>query len=242
MANTRFQAQLPKTVYEKKNSASKMFMKQLEKGKKNATMTQEERYHEILIEKTKEIEKELLSGINKYSFNLLGTDGSQAKAVSKSAQAILDKIAEKRAKRLEARLKKPDTLEITPKFYTGMQGGRVDAQGYIYDSAGQWILTIDKKTGKVKNRKTGTTVCKFKPGSPYSDFKIAAAIAKYDTTKQQGWWGETKGLGDCTNGVWEDYNPNSIHSSKAGSFWGGGSSKGGNIWGTGGDDKGGGWW
>ena len=102
----RFIPQLPEHVSNKsgKGSAKAAFMKKLKTGADPAD-NPEERYQEILKSKMNEVRSEAMKGA-KYTFNLPGTDPTQCKELSKGAQEIISKIAEKKAKQAEKRAKK----------------------------------------------------------------------------------------------------------------------------------------
>lgn len=242
----RFIQQLPKQFQTKNatNGAKSMFMNSVKKGNNGKVeLSKEERYQEIYKEKLNEVRSKALSGA-KYTFQLPGTDPTQCKQLSKGAQEIINKIAEKKAKAAEKKMKKADVVKIVPKAFTGLQGGRIDGRGYIYDSAGQWIMTVDKKTGKIKNRKNGCTVGKYNPNCGYSEHRLAELIGQLDTTKQAGWWAGAQGHAGSTpaDNTW----------GSGGSIWGNEQKSDGGIWGTGGsiwgstksdsDNNGGGWW
>lgn len=242
----RFIQQLPKQFQTKNasNGAKAMFMNSVKKGTNGQVeMTKEERYQQIYKEKLNEVRSKALQGA-KYTFTLPGTDPTQCKQLSKGAQEIISKIAEKKAKRAEKKMKKADVVKIMPKAFTGLQGGRIDSRGYIYDSAGQWILTVDKKTGKIKNRRNGCTVGKYNPTCGYSEHRLCELVAQYDTTKQAGWYASPghahttplDSLGNATNGSIWGKESNSVGN---GSIWG----TGGSIWGNSDNkDNNSGWW
>ena len=237
----RFIQQLPSNFTNKNspNSAKAQFMKAIKKGsKKPEPPSAEERYNEIYKAKVEEIRNKAMQGA-KYTFQLPGTDSSECKKLSKGAQEIIEKIAEKKAKQAEKRAKKADVIKITPKHFTGMQGGRIDGKGHVFDSAGQWVMTVDKKSGKIKNRVTGSTMGKYNPGCTYSEHRMCELIGQLDTTKQNGWYAGSSGHGSAMPGegtVWGS----ETNSCGGGSLWGDNT---GGFWGGGSDDKkDGGWW
>lgn len=236
----RFIPQLPAQFSDKNNkkSAKAAFMNKIKNGGKGTNdMTQEERHQALVQEKMNEIRAEAMKGA-KYTFNLPGTDPTQCKELSKGAQEIIQKIAEKKAKQEEKKRKKADIIAVTAKSFTGAQGGRIDRNGNIYDSAGQCILTVDKKTGKIKNQ-AGSTVGNYNPDSTYSEHRVTELIAKYSTTNSRGWYAGTLGVnGNIGNGVWGK----DTDSCGNGSIWGSGSSGGGSVWGSKSDDNNSGWW
>lgn len=237
----RFIQQLPSQFKDKNSptSAKAQYMKAIKKGSKVNEPDQQERYNEILKQKMKEVHAKALQGA-KYSFQLQGTDASECRTLSKGAQEVLTKIAEKAAKREERRMEKADVVKIRPKAFVGLQGGRIDGNGYIFDSAGQWIMTVDKKTGKIKNRVTGCTLGKYKPDCTYNEHRITELIASHDTTKKAGWYGGTGGHGMQTPGggsIWGSEK----QSCGGGTIWGDNSCSSGNIWGNSNKDNSG-WW
>lgn len=216
-----------------------MFMKTHAKGgRKMSDISSEERYQEILKQKLDEVRGEALKGA-KYTFNLPGTDPTQCKELSKGAQEIIQKIAEKKAKQAEKRAKKADLVTVQPKYFTGQQGGRIDSRGNIYDSAGYCIMEVDKKTGKIKNKRTGNIVGNYNPNSSYSEHRICELIAQHSTTNNNGWYAGSQGHGfqECDGGVWGK----SSNSCGNGTIWGSSSDSGGNIWGHS-DNNNSSWW
>lgn len=239
----RFTPKLPEqfTTKDSKNSAKAMFMKNMQKGAKKAgDINAEERYNELYKEKLAELRNDALKGA-KYTFNLPGTDPAQCKELSKGAQEIIQKIAEKKAKQAEKRAKKASTVSINAKYFTGHQGGRIDGKGKIYDSAGQCILEVDKVSGKIKNTRTGNIVGNYNANSTYSEHRICELIAKHSTTNNNGWYAGAAGHGaqQPSGGVWGK----STESCGNGNIWGSsGNNSGGNIWGNSSDDNNNNWW
>ncbi len=237
----RFVPQLPGqfTGENTKNSAKAMFLKNHAKGSKKGVgdVSSEERYDELLQNKLEETRNEAMKGAS-YTFNLPGTDPAQTRQLSKGAQEVIQKIADKKAKQAQKKAKKADIVAVQAKYFTGMQGGRIDKSGKIYDGAGQVVLEVDKKSGKIKNAKTGSVVGKYDPNSPYSEHRICELISKHSTTNNRGWYAGTAGHGlqQATGGVWGK----SDNSAGNGSIWGNG---GGNIWGNNSSsDNNSGWW
>lgn len=238
---TRFIQQLPGSFTDKNNpnSAKAQFMKAFKKGSKKIEPDPKERYNEILKAKMKEVQAEASKGA-KYSFQLPGTDASECRKLSKGAQEVLQKIAEKKAKREEKRMEKADVVKVHAKHFTGMQGGRIDNRGYIYDSTGQWIMSVDKKSGKIKNRVTGCTVGKYNAACGYNEHRLCELIQKYDTSNQTGWYAGQGGGGihGKSGNVWGAES----QSCGGGSIWGDNTVSSGNIWGNKDDKDSGGWW
>lgn len=237
----RFVPDLPKSFRTKDspNSAKSQYMKALKQGSKKAGQQDaKERHNEIYKQKLNEVRNEAMKGA-KYTFNLPGTDPSQCKELSKGAQEIIEKIAEKKAKRAEKKMKKADIIQVKAKYFMGAQGGRIDSKGNIYDKSGQCIMKVDKKTGKIKHQ-NGNTVGKYNPNCSYSEHRIGELISKYDTANNAGWYAGAGGHAGTTpaDGVWGKQ----TESCGNGSIWGSsGSGGGGDIWGNKSDDKNG-WW
>jgi hypothetical protein len=237
----RFLQELPKQFQSKNapNSAKNLFIKSVQKGSKTGIeQSTDERYQEIYNAKLTDMRNKALKGA-KYTFALPGTDPASCRELSKGAQEIIAKIADKKAKRAEKKMSKADVVRITPKAFTGTQGGRIDNKGYIYDSAGQWIMTVDKKTGKIKNRRNGCTVGKYNSGCSYSEHRLCELISQHDTSKKAGWYAGSKAHGSAMpgeNSIWGKESG----SVGTGSIWGTG---GGNIWGhSENKDGNNGWW
>jgi hypothetical protein len=235
----RFLQELPKNFRDKNspNGAKAMFMNAMKKGATKPEQSQDERYQQIYKAKLTDMRNNALKG-GKYTFHLPGTDPTEARQLSKGAQEIISKIAEKKAKRDEKKMKKADVVKVQPKCFVGRQGGRIDNRGYIYDSAGQWIMTVDKKTGKIKNRRNGCTVGKYNPGCNYSEHRLTELISQLDTTHQNGWYAGSGGHAGSTpsDSIWGKESG----SVGTGSIWGGNTS---GFWGSNTEDKkDSGWW
>ena len=234
----RFVPQLPGQFTDKnsKNSAKAQFMKNLEKGNKKGAgqASAEDRYQDILNDKLEQTRNEAMKGA-KYNFQLAGTDPAQCRQLSKGAQEVIQKIAEKKAKQAAKKQKKADIVAVQAKYFTGMQGGRIDKSGRIFDAHGQVILEVDKKTGKIKN-KMGNVVGNYDPNSSFSEHRICELIAKHSGKSQSFTLGSgANGHGSGGGGIW-----GSSDNSQSGSIWGSG---GGGIWGSSSsDDNNSGWW
>lgn len=236
----RFVPQLPGQFTDKnnKNSAKAQFMKSMQKGSKKAAgdVSAEDRYQEMLQNKLEETRTAALKGAS-YTFNLPGTDAAQTRQLSKGAQEVIQKIAEKKTKQAAKKAKKSDIVSIKTKYFTGMQGGRIDKSGLIYDAFGKVVLTVDMKTGKIKNG-SGCVVGNYDPNSSYSEHRICELIAKHSTGKARNIHGTPAAQGADQGGgnIWGK----SDSSSGNGSIWGSG---GGNIWGSNNDsNNSSGWW
>lgn len=238
----RFIQELPSQFQDKNSSksAKTQFMKSVAgKGKKPTEKTAEERYQDILKEKMEEVRSKAMNGA-KYTFQLPGTDASECRELSAGAQEVLQKIAEKKAKKEEKKAKKEDVIKVSAKYFTGVQGGRIDAKGRIFDSKGQCILVVDKKTGSIKNARTGNIVGKYKAGCGYSEHRICELIGKYDTSRRAGWHAGAAGHAGASTG-WGTL----PESSSQGSIWGTTTSSndsGGSIWSTHSSDDNKSWW
>lgn len=210
----------------KKQSGKDAFMKKM-RGESDDKLSPEERYQKMVEEKTAAIKKEAMKGA-RFGVSLPGTDASQdSRQMSKSAQEMIDKMARDKAKKALKKAKRKE-VNIQPKLLTGMQGGRIDSDGRIYDSHNKCIAKIDKKTGKVKSS-SGTHICNW-TGSSYNEYTIARFIEKNNHARGGSIYG-TKGHGGAT----------------AGGIWGGGGSapsapSNTDMWGNKKDDGGGGFW
>ncbi len=204
-----------------KRSAKDMFIKKM-KGESDENLTSDERYKKMVSEKMDAYKKEAMKGA-KFGVMLPGTSGGGERQMSKSAMETLEKMARDKAKREMKKGSKRKEVNITPKFLTGMQGGRIDADGRIYDSHNKIVASIDKKTGKVK-ASNGTHICNWS-GSSYNEYTIARFLEKSNHSRGGSLYG-TKGHGGNTGG----------------GVWGSGSSGGGtDMWGNKKDDGGGFW-
>lgn len=240
----RFTPQLPSQFTQKnsKNSAKAAFLKSVKDGgKKPSEQTAQERHQEIFNQKLEEMRSEAMKGA-KYTFQLPGTDASQCHQLSKGAQEIIQKIAEKKAEKDKKKMKKTDKVAVRPKYFGGQHGGRIDSKGNIYDGAGQCILQVDKKTGKIKHAASGNVVGNYNPDSTYSEHRISELIAKYASTNQRGWYAGTPGLsgGAASDGgsVWGKESESCGNAS----IWGSAPSGGGSIWGSNKEDNNSSWW
>ncbi|MAR55636.1 MAG: hypothetical protein CMM93_00490 [Rickettsiales bacterium] len=173
-------------------------------------------------EKLAELKKNALGG-SKVKYHMVGYEKTE-RGTSLGAQQLLEKIAEKKAKKeREVLKKKMNEVKILPKSFVGAQGGRIDAKGNIFDSSGQMILKVDKATGKIK-AKNGNTVGKYKPNSTLAEHQMCELISKYDTSKKGDFRHGSKGHGSG-GGIW----------GSGGSIWGSNDSGGGggtNVWGN----------
>lgn len=231
----RFVPQLPGqlTGENNKNSAKAQFMKAHAKGSKSggSDLSGEDSYKEMLQGKLEETRNAAMKG-STYTFSLPGTDPAQCRQLSKGAQEVIQKIAEKKAKQAAKKGSKADIVAVQAKYFTGMQGGRIDKGGKIYDSAGQVVLEVDKKSGKIKN-KVGNVVGNYDPNSPYSEHRVCELIAKHSTANKAGWHagGGIHGTQESSGSIWGK----SDNSAGNGSIWGSG-------WGGGDSDNNSGWW
>lgn len=252
----RFVPQLPSQFTDKnsKKSAKAQFIKKVKDGSNKKTQDAREKYKELLHEKMDELQAAAMKGA-KYTFQLPGTDPTQTRELSKGAQEVLEKIAAKKAKREAKKREKSDIISITPKAFGGLQGGRIDGRGFIYDSKGQCIMEVCKKTGRIKNVRTGNIVGKFKPGCTYSEHRLCELIAKFDTSKQAGWhagmnghngslptmeWGSDSNFMDGKS-VWGG-SSNASKQATTKDIWGNSQNERKNIWGHTTNDDNNGWW
>ena len=100
----------------------------------------------------------------------------QEKEITKGREQAIEHY---KMKRMKARLKVRDQrVEVVPKFYMGMHGGRVAKDGKIMNAKGQIVMNINLNTGVITNR-FGMKVGKYNPHSSTNDFKIQRLIDKY---------------------------------------------------------------
>lgn len=211
----------------KKRSAKETFMKQM-KGIDDSNLTPQEKYQKNLESKMSELRNQALLGGSKFKLNLPGTEGGEERALSKSAEAFIKALAEKKLREEEKKEKERAGVKVVPKSFTGMVGGRIDRKGKIYGPDGRKIGQINLKTGRATNN-WGTMICKYDPKSPYAEYKIASFIAHeyrpnkgtlYGTAPAGGAgggniWGSTSGSGGGMGGF---YGGNDDGGS--GGFWG----------------------
>jgi hypothetical protein len=223
--------------------------------------TAKERYKKEFDKKMEEYQSAAKKAMA-YSVKPPGTDWSEERELSDAAKEVLELMARKKAKKA-ARKKKHKVYKPVPKFYTGMQGGRIDGRGAIYGPDGRWIAQVCKKTGKVKSR-TGRVICRYNPKSSYCEYQIIRFIEwEYRTNKggvHTGAKGHAHALvgvfghaGDLEGAMFDSdgdgipdhgiYGGGSVHGGGGlyGSGGGGGGVHGGGgLWGSGGDDNSGG--
>jgi hypothetical protein len=98
-----------------------------------------------------------------------GAKAPEKAGMSKSAKKMMEMIAAKKAKKEMKAL--AQQVVIKPKSFSG---GRLDADGKVYDSMGKLVATIDPKNGNIKNA-YGVSVGKYK-GDMMGNNKIANMI------------------------------------------------------------------
>lgn len=204
-----------------KRSAKDIFMKKM-RGVDDSNLSPEELYKKNLDKKINEMRNQAM-GNSKYKFVMPGTEGGEERKLSKTAEAFIKRMAEKRLKEEQKKERDRQTLKVKAKAFTGMQGGRIDAKGRIYGPDQKLVGSVNLKTGKVANR-WGNHICKYDPNSPYTEYLIAQYIAKEYNPNKGTLYGV--GMAKPTGGM--------------GNFYGGGSSSGGGMgsfYGSSGDDK-----
>jgi hypothetical protein len=194
----------------KKRSAKDTFMKQ-QKGIDDSNLTPQEKYQKNLDSKMNDLRNQALLGGSKFKMSLPGTEGGEERKLSKSAEAFIRALAEKKMREEQKKEKERASIKVTPKSFTGMVGGRIDGKGRIFGPDGKKIGQINLKTGKATNN-WGTMICKYDPKSPYAEYKIASFIA-HEYRANKGTLYGTAPAGGAKGGM--------------GNFYGGGSSGGG---------------
>jgi hypothetical protein len=228
---SRFMPPSPFDTGKSKKTQSQRMLEGLRMGKSLKEANAIPTFEQLYAEKLAQLKKDALGG-KKYEFQLPGTEKAE-RGVSAGAQQVLEKMAEKKAKKEHEQLKKKmNEVRIIPKGFTGPQGGRIDRNGNIFDASGKQIMKVDKATGKIKAA-NGNTVGKYKPDSPYTEHKICELIAKLDSSKKGDFRHGTPGHGVMGGSIWGGAKEDS-----GGSVWGSG---GGNVWGNN-DDNNGGFW
>ena len=166
----------------KRRSAKEMFIAQMNgESDMYGGMSEEERYKKIFEDKLEELRTKAKSG-RKASVLLPGTDPGQERELSATAQKVIDDMINKRAKKFAKERSK--VVRVKPKVFTGVQGGRIDKNGNIFGPDNRWIAVVDKKTGKIRSRRGGFTVCTYNPSSSVCEFRITQFIAnEYRTGK-----------------------------------------------------------
>ncbi len=213
----------------KKRSAKETFIKQM-KGIDDSNLTPQEKYQKNLESKMSDLRNQALLGGSKYKMNLPGTEGGEERKLSKSAEAFIKALAEKKIREEEKKEKERSNIKVVPKSFTGMVGGRIDKKGKIFGPDGRKIGQINMKTGKATNN-WGTAICKYDPKSPYSEYKIASFIA-HEYRPNKGTLYGTAPAGGSQGGMGNFYGGGSSSGGGMGGFYGGGDNKGGGgFWG-----------
>ncbi len=231
----------------KKRSAKETFLNKM-RGIDEAKMSEEEKYKKIFDEKLEELRQQALTGGrgSKYKFSLPGTEQAEGeeKELSKSMEAFLRRMAMKKVKEQKKKDQERAQIKVKAQYFTGIQGGRIDAKGRIYGPDNRWVASVNLKTGKVMSR-SGMRICKYNAKSPYTFHLIAQYIAREYGPNKGSFMGGTNGYGTPASNAM--YGPNSTADPNAGmgSFYGGGSAPQGGMggfYGGGDDNKGGGFW
>ncbi len=227
----------------KKRSAKETFMNKL-RGIDDSKLTPEELYKKNLDKKINEMRAEAM-GNSKYKFCLPGTEGGEERGLSKTAEEFIRRMAEKKLKEEMKKEREKQQIQVKPRMFTGMQGGRIDAKGRIYGPDNRWCGSVNLKTGKVTTR-SGTRICKYDPKSPYTEYLITQHIAREYNPNKGTLYG-TNGHGGGMGGGIHGSGPGVGGGGGMGGFYGSGPSGGGGggmggFYGGGNDDKGGGFW
>lgn len=199
--------------------ASDMFKQGLKKGNSNLSPT--ERNKQMVQEKMAAMLQDAASGKKKFSFSLPGTAKGAEKQESEAVKQMKAQLAQKKAKRDSKKLQ--EAIKVEPKYFSGMQGGRIDSKGNIYNAHNQLVATVEIKSGKIMGV-TGVTIGKYVPNSPTAEYVITRYIAKMNNNMGRGGVG---GGGMDTGGASQSFDgmTGGIDSSKKGSIWGRSSKK-----------------
>ena len=158
----------------RKSTAKDAMMKQL-----MARITKKDAPPMTLAEKAKE------QVIQKSEQRLLEKNAHRSETYKKFLKNQIEKAAEAREKE---RVKKAQMV-IKPRVFHGPNGGRLTANGKIYDNSFKEILRIDKN-GNITN-KMGMKLGKYNPYSHSSMYKLERLVEKYcEKEKNKGrFWG-----------------------------------------------------
>ncbi|MBY0355408.1 MAG: hypothetical protein K2Q12_06710 [Rickettsiales bacterium] len=240
----------------KRRSAKDMFMAQMRGEDIYGGMSDDERYKKIFEEKLEELRTKA-KGSRKSSVVLPGTDPGAVRELSATAQKVIDDMLNKRAKKFAS--ERSRTVRVKPKVFTGVQGGRIDKNGNIFGPDNRWIASVDKKTGKIRSRRGGITVCTYNPNSSVCEFRITQFIANEYRTKKGNLYG-SRGHSGIGYGIYGQAGAGldgsgSIYSQVGSGFWSqntdgsegihGASGNDHSLWGwqnTSSDDNKGGFW
>jgi hypothetical protein len=151
----------------KKSAASAEMRQQIQKGGK-IKESADEKMKKMVQQKIDELQKAVMDGTAK-KFMMPGAKAPEKAGMSKSAKKMMEMIAAKKAKKEMKAL--AQQVVIKPKSFSG---GRLDADGKVYDSMGKLVATIDPKNGNIKNA-YGVSVGKYK-GDMMGNNKIANMI------------------------------------------------------------------
>lgn len=136
-------------------------------------------YKEML--QAKEVER-LKKGPPSKTLTSVGNRGTRAASKeeeqhSKGYEKAIKELAIKKMLQ-EQRARTGQGVEIKAKNFMGKHPGRIDAKGRIYNKENKIILTVDLKTGKIKNH-LGVAVGKYNAKSATNDFRIEKLLEKY---------------------------------------------------------------
>jgi hypothetical protein len=206
----------------KRRSAKEMFIAQM-RGEADmyGGLSEEDRYKKIFEEKLEELRTKAKNS-RRNSVMLPGTDPGQVRELSATAQKVIDDMINKRAKKFAKERSK--MVRVKPKVFTGVQGGRIDKNGNIFGPDNRWLATVDKKTGKIRSRRGGITVCTYNPNSSICEFRITQFIANEYRTRQGNLYG-SRGHSGINYGIYGqvgaglDGSGGLYHEQGQGSFW-----------------------
>lgn len=204
----------------KRRSAKDMFIAQMNGEDIYGGMSDDERYKKIFEEKLEELRTKAKSA-RKASVVLPGTDPGSVRELSASAQKVIDDMLNKRAKKFAKERSK--VVRVKPKVFTGIQGGRIDKNGNIFGPDNRWIATVDKKTGKIRSRRGGITICTYNANSSICEFRIAQFIANEYRNKKGNLYG-SRGHSTIGYGIYGGVGvgmdgTSGIYGQAGGNFW-----------------------
>jgi hypothetical protein len=140
-------------------------------------------YEDFLKNKMAEYKQKMMLEATQFQGPTLpGTDPNIKVELSPAAKAIIERMAQKKAKAEAKKRAKTKRVQLKPMMFVGPQGGYMDSRGNVYSKENRLILNVDPKTGIVRSR-LGHKVGKFDPQSPYSIFKMQEWIVRFSEGK-----------------------------------------------------------
>ena len=193
---------------DKRKNAKEMFIKKL-RGESDDNLSNDEKYKKMFEEKMDKMRAEAMKGA-RFNVSLPGTSQEGERELSKSALAIIEQLAAKKAKAAAKKAKKAKEIKIRACNFGGLAGGRLDGKGRVFDADGKMVAKINTKTGFIQAKGgMGGSIGKY-TGSSASEFKIARFIENgYNAKKLKeskagvgGFWGGGGSSDDPTGGFW----------------------------------------